>query len=67
VLATRLTRPLHVFVERLTALNDVAVAGLKNGIRSLARGSSKGSSGGSPCTPAPEGAGRSAGTSPRSS
>jgi methyl-accepting chemotaxis protein len=36
--ATRLTKPLSAFVERLTALNDVAVAGLKEGMRALARG-----------------------------
>jgi methyl-accepting chemotaxis protein len=38
VIATRLTRPLRFFVERLRTLNDVAVAGLRDGIRSLASG-----------------------------
>jgi methyl-accepting chemotaxis protein len=38
VIATRLTRPLGVLVERLTALERSAVAGLKDGIRALARG-----------------------------
>ncbi|MCW3002324.1 MAG: methyl-accepting chemotaxis sensory transducer with Cache sensor [Conexibacter sp.] len=37
-LATRLTRPLGVLVERLRTLNDVAVAGLKDGVRALAKG-----------------------------
>jgi methyl-accepting chemotaxis protein len=38
VLATRLTRPLRAFVERLRTLNDVAVTGLRDGIRALAGG-----------------------------
>jgi methyl-accepting chemotaxis protein len=38
VIATRLTRPLTTFVQRLSRLNEVTVTGLKEGIRSLARG-----------------------------
>ncbi len=38
VIAGRLTKPLRAFVERLTTLNDNAVKGLRDGIRSLANG-----------------------------
>ncbi|HEY6762633.1 MAG TPA: methyl-accepting chemotaxis protein [Baekduia sp.] len=38
LIATRLTRPLKILVERLRALDRSAVAGLKDGVRALARG-----------------------------
>jgi methyl-accepting chemotaxis protein len=38
LIATRLTRPLAAFVDRLRTLNTQAVAGLKDGIAALARG-----------------------------
>ncbi|UGS37928.1 methyl-accepting chemotaxis protein [Capillimicrobium parvum] len=38
LIATRLTRPLGVFVDRLRTLNAQAVASLKDGIAALARG-----------------------------
>ena len=38
LIATRLTRPLGTLVERLGTLDRAAVAGLKDGIRALARG-----------------------------
>jgi methyl-accepting chemotaxis protein len=38
LIATRLTRPLGTLVERLGTLDRSAVAGLKDGIRALARG-----------------------------